>query len=683
MPEETDEQNPKNADDFMATARARFDQDVSEEQSIRNEAEIDVRFEAGDQWDEKVRQDRITAGRPVMTFNRSHTFVQQVSNEARQNRSQVKFIPSEDGDKDTAEVYEGLARHIQYNSQARIAFETAMECAAGGSFGFFRYLPEYCSEENSDQEIKVVPVFNPFAIYGVLFPACLNIEPRHAFVVEYLTKEEYKLQYPDSDMASLDWDEAQATCGDWVGDKVRIAEYWVLEETPQPGRKPKRSVKFYKINGVEVLEETTWLGRCIPIFPVLGKLRFVDGAPQLFSVIRFQRDAQRLVNVYKTRIGEIMMTQPIQPYLVPKGSISPQDRVLWERMNLELRSFLEYNVVDAAGKPVPPPIRQVFEPPIAALSAAALQEIDDMKATAGIYDASLGQRSNETSGRAIQKREQQASLTNLHFLDNLDRTQQKAGAELAYVIPKYYDTPRMVRILGEDEASKIVRINQPFQEQGKEKFYHVGGNLKVGGKQRNIGKYDVVVTMGRAFSSKRMESFDMMAQVLMGSPDILPMIGDIFFRNSDLAGADQLAERFKKMLPPNLQDQPEGQQPVPPEIAQKLAALMQQHEALTQALNDANQKLESKLPELESKERMETARLLLETQKLELEKQKLLLESAKIDSADALKAAQIESTEAIAVLKADIEAIKAGMQFEAAEAARQAQQGAEAIQAGN
>jgi hypothetical protein len=389
------------------------------------------------------------------------------------------------------------------------------------------------------------------------------MQPQFGFVVDEIPIEDYKRLYDTEEIDDIGWDQAGKLSEGWIGtETVRVAEYWYVEhETSEISRKnpetgedetriiDKPKVCYCKINGYQVLPktETRWLGKRIPIWAVLGKSMIVDGKPMVLSLVRFQRDPQTLINFYKTRIAETLATQPIQPYIVVKGQITKANEKQWAEMNTTLRPYLEVEGVDIKGKPAPMPERQVLEAPIQSLSEAAAQEIDDMKATAGIYDASLGARSNETSGKAIIKREQQSSATNMHFIDNLERSFDESGCELAYVIPKYYDAARTVRILGEDETAKIVKINQAFKQQnGKEKHYKIGGD--------GIPKYDVIVTMGRSFSTKRMESFDMIAQLLQGNPNLLPMIGDILFRNSDLAGAQQLSERFKKMLPAQLQD---------------------------------------------------------------------------------------------------------------------------------
>lgn len=581
MPDEKSE----TAESFIATARKRFQQAADDEKLLREEAAKDLDFVAGEQWDPKQKQDREQAGRPAMVFNRMHTFVQQVSNEARQNKPQIKFSPGDDqADKETAEILEGMARAIQYASDAQIAYETSVEYSAGGSFGYYRFLTE--ENEDGDQELKIMPVLDPFAVYGILFPACFNREPRFGFVVEDMPKEEFEAAYPNSPItkgelgSGGDW----MTTHGWLGtDTVRIAEYWYCEETKGKNGKKKSKVKFCKISGMEVLpdSQTDWLDYCIPIIPVLGKGMILRGKPLLFSVVRFQRAAQQMINYGKSRIAETLATSPISPFIVAKGQIPKGDKK-WENLNTKVYPYLEYEQMDVQGKPTPQPQRQTFEPPIQALSGFVAQEIDDMKATAGIFDASLGQKSNETSGTAIARRQQQSNMTTMHYMDNLERAFKKGGGVMRRLIPVIYDTDRMVEILGNDEAPKIVRINAQHQsEGGTPQHYKVGGS--------DAGKYHDIVTMGRAFSTKRMESFDMMSQVVQGNPQLVPMIGDIMFRNSDMAGADQLADRFHKMLPPNLQ---ENDQNDPAAQAQAMQGQLMQAQQHLQAINAYAQKLE-------------------------------------------------------------------------------------------
>lgn len=603
-------------EDFMALARKRFSAATEDEKDLRRKFSDDLRFaspDGDDQWDPQVKLQRESAGRPAMSFPRCHTFVQQVANEARQNKPQIKFSPRLDADKDTAEVYEGLARFIQYESGATIAYETAIEYSAGASFGYYRFLTEYCDDDTDDLELKVVPVLDPLTIYGILVPACFGRKPMFGFVVEEIPKEEYKQQYPDSDMASLSWAEAETKGEGWVGSEtVRIAEYWYVETAKVEGkRRPQSTVKFCKINGVEILPdtETTWVGSCIPIVPVLGKQLIINGKPRLSSVVRPQKSAQQLINYSKTRIAETLATSPISPFMVVEGQIAGYE-AQWAALNTSVKPFLTYKAVDVEGKPAGPPQRQTFEPPIASLSSFVAQEVDDMKATTGIFDASMGASANEVTGRAIQARTQQSNQSVMHFMDNLERSFRVGGNIIAEVIPKIYDTAREIRILGVDEAPKIVLVNQKFKENGKDKKHDL-----------TSGKYDVVVTMGRAYSTKRMESFDMMQQLVQSAPNTLPMFGDILFKNSDMAGSDIVAERFHKMLPPNLQE--DDKNPLPPQAQAAIAQAQQQAQAMQQELSKLTMERDAKVLDHQGKmqqiQLQHQADMQLEDKKLEVE----------------------------------------------------------------
>ena len=577
----------KEPEDFLATARNRFSAAAEDEKHLREKFISDLKFaspDGDDQWDPLLKMQREQAGRPAMAFPRCHTFVQQVSNEARQNKPQIKFAPRLDADKDTAEIYEGLARYIQYTSDAQIAYETAIEYSAGGSFGYYRFLTDYITDEGDELELKVCPVLDPLAVYGILVPACFNRKPKWAFVVEDMPKEEFKEQYPNSEMASLSWVEAGQRCGDWVAEHtVRIAEYWYCVETKVDGkRRPKCTVKFCKTNGLEVLEdsETDWPGSCIPIIPVLGKQMIMEGKPRLFSVVRPQKSAQQLLNYSKTRIAETLAQSPISPYMLVEGQAAGYEQE-WSALNTRPMPYITYKAVDINGKPAPPPQRDTFEPPIQALSAFVMQEIDDMKATTGIYDASLGNQSNETSGQAILRRQQQSNLSTMHFMDNLERSFKKGGEVIAELIPLIYDTAREIQILGEDEAPKIVTINKKHKDESGKRIHY----------DMTKGSYECVVTVGKAFGSKRMETFDTMQQVLATQPNLMNIIGDIFFKNSDLAGSEQLADRFHKLLPPQLQD---NDSPLPPQAQAAIAQAHQQMQMLQVELQKLNMEKQAK-----------------------------------------------------------------------------------------
>jgi hypothetical protein len=596
-----------------------------------------------------------------------------------------------------------MARAIQYRSRAPIAYETAIEYSAGCSFGHFRLLTDYCSDEGFEQEIRYAPVMDPFAVYGTIIPACLGRKPEFAHVLESISREEYKRLYPDSELTGMGFDAGSQIAEGWITDEIRLAEYWTVEHKqrvfrrglfPDGRRKvvyidelekdPKKYegveytlgsdglprereraadvVKSCLTNGVEVLPgtETTWLGRRIPIFTVLGRQVILRGRPHLFSLIRWMRDPQQLLNIYKSGIAENVGLANRVPYIGVKGQFRDPR---WKNANAKNYPYLEYEPVSIGGQPAPPPQRQMFEAAIQALSQAAAQEIDDLKSSAGIFDASLGAQGNETSGIAIERRRQQSGLTNFHFVDNLTRAQAEAGEELGYLIPRVYDTDREVRIIGEDESEKIVRVNTPYIDQKS-------------GEQRSFlldaGQYDVTVVVGATTETARKEALEQTSQVIQAAPQLMAVIGDILFRNSDNPAAGETADRMKRwinlQMPGLIEDDEQKKQPqIPPQVQMQLQQSGQMIDQLTQQLQIITEEIKTKKLELDSRERIEQSRLEWEKQKFDGQME---LELAKIGSQEAV----VQLREELNILRAQWQAKQQAEQWERETAAAEASQ---------
>jgi hypothetical protein len=342
-------------------------------------------------------------------------------------------------------------------------------------------------------------------------------------------------------------------------------------------------------------------------------------------LIRFARDPQQLYNYYKTAQAEAVMLAPKAPFIGVEGQFEGHENK-WQTANLINYAYLEYRPVSLNGQPAPPPQRNTYEPPIQALSIGAMQSADDIKATTAIFDASLGARSNETSGVAILQRQREGDTANFHFLDNLSRAQKHVGRILLDLIPKIYDTDRWIRILGEDQKQRVVRVNAAYQdEDGRQREYNL-----------SAGKYDVTVSTGPSYATKRQEAFAMLTEFARSWPQLFQIAGDIVFRNSDIPGADELADRIRKTLPPQLAAAEEEPQQLSPQAQAQLQALATQNEQLTQELNRVSQELQTRRLEVESRERIAA-----------LQTQARLIETE----------AKLGSSEALALLREEIAAI--------------------------
>src|SRR5947209_16452674 len=153
-------------EDLLKLARERFERARVAEREIREEAATDLRFVVGDQWADALKRDRELAKRPALVFNKLTGPIQQVSNEARENKPAIKVHPIADGaDKDTADVLQGIIRHVEYASSADRAYETALEQAVSCGFGYFRFLTQYCDDEGFEQDITIEAIPDQMSVY--------------------------------------------------------------------------------------------------------------------------------------------------------------------------------------------------------------------------------------------------------------------------------------------------------------------------------------------------------------------------------------------------------------------------------------------------------------------------------------------------------------------------------------
>jgi hypothetical protein len=627
----------KSHEDILSEARERLALAEEAESDIRRLALEDLEFRSGKQWPDNIQQDRNRDGRPCLVINRLPQFIQQVTNDQRQNRPAIKVHPVNDAASvETARVIQGMIRHIEYNSNAEIAYDTAFEGAAIGGFGYWRITTDYLGPESFDQEIYIKRIRNPFSVYFDPYAQEPDgSDANWAFVVEDLSPDEYRSRYPESELATAGI--AGSAIGDrapaWVkSDNCRVAEYFYKEskdvlihllstgdsvtndkldarlfaaqeagikcEVVRSRRSKMPFIKWVKMNGIEILEETEWLGIYIPIVPVYGAELYVNGKRILESVIRNAKDSQRMYNYWASAETEAIALAPRAPYLIAEGQLEGHEEQ-WESANRRNHPYLSYKPTTVSGQPASPPQRQSFEPAVQAITNARMVAADDLKATTGIYDAALGNKSPDTSGIAIQRRNTQAQTSNFHFVDNLTRSLRHTGRILVDLIPKIYDTTRAMRIIGDDGEQKIVTINSEHtDDSGKKVLYSL-----------EAGRYDVTVDTGPNFASKRQEAAASMLDLSRAYPQIMQVAGDLFVKNMDWPGAQEISERLKKTLPPGIADDPKGAKALPPQIQAQMQQQMMMIKSLSEHLNETTKILETKKLDIEHRERVEFAKI--------------------------------------------------------------------------
>jgi hypothetical protein len=591
--------DPADHKDTLDEMRSRYTMAIAAFSDSREDELDDLRFMAGSpdnqwQWPADVLatrgavQGQTINARPCLTINKLPQHVRQVTNEQRQNRPSGKVIPADDkADVEVAAIYDGMVRHIEYMSDADVAYDTACENQVTYGEGYIRILTEYCDEDSFDQDLRIGRVRNSFSVYmDPMSQDPTGADAEWCFITQDITKEEYERDYPDAAPLSsiLASGVGDQYLSQWLTeDTLRIAEYFYykhedatlnlypgnqafFDQSPEDkamkemGLKPiksrrvdRKKVMWMKTNGFEALEEREWAGKWLPVVRVIGNEFEVEGQIYISGLVRNAKDAQRMYNYWTSQEAEMLALAPKAPFIGYGGQFEGYE-MQWKTANTTNWPYLEVNpdVTDGMGAVLPLPQRAAPPLPQTGLIQAKMGASDDIKSTTGQYDSSLGATSNERSGRAILAREKQGDTGTYHYVDNLARAIRHITRQLVDMIPKIYDTERIARIVGLDGEVDMVKINpqqpNPVNEIRDmntgiviEKIYNPG-----------VGRYDVVVTTGPSYMTKRQEAMDAMSQILQGNPQLWSVAGDLFVKNMDWPGSEELAARLAKTIDPKL-----------------------------------------------------------------------------------------------------------------------------------
>lgn len=524
----------------------------------------DIRFVDSEdgQWDEATRQSRVN--RPCLTFDKLSSAVDQVVGQQLQMLPGVKIRGAEEGDQDVAEIYEGLIRQIEQRSGK--AYKTAFKFSVKGGWGVWMIDHDYVDDTSMNQDVILREIKNPFS---VLFDPIIQVqelkECRYAFMFEDMDKDEFERLYPKAKTGVGERFYSTGNERAWINeDTIRVADYFrivfedrrlvqlstgevvdyediepiidelnfkgvtITNERLVEGRKLER----FKMTGIEILEEYECVGRYIPLVPLLGKTTNINGKFLTRGLVRKAKDAQRMYNYSRSTAIEVTALQPKQPLMATPAMIKGHEE-RYRNLMTSNDPVLLFNF-DNGQKP----FREAPASPSSALLTDVQISSDDIKSTTGIFNASLGQQGNETSGRAIRERQLQGNIATYEFVDELVESIKYTGEIFVDMIPKIYDAERQIRILGEDDREEVMMINKPQLD------LQTGETIII--NDLNRGHYDVKVTSGPSFSTRRSETAEQLGTLFGQNPQMAQLGADIYFKSLDLVGADELIERVRK-----------------------------------------------------------------------------------------------------------------------------------------
>lgn len=638
---------PMTDSEIVAEAKKRFERAKKAYDTSRALAVADTKFAMGDsdngwQWPDDIRNTRKLDKRVCLTVNMTAQHCNQIINNIRQNRPSVKVSPADNyADKKTAEILGGLIRNIQAASNSDDAHDCAAEHGVYGGEGYWRIITEYEDETSFNQVIKIKPCPNPQLVY--IDPDCRELDKSDAewgFVFEDITREQCKREHPEIDPAS--WTEDGRKNG-WAEDEtIRRAEYFyctyekdtacllgdgstVLKSQLIAGQnivkeRPTQIRKWHwckLIGGHDApVDETDWLGDFLPIIAVVGKELNVNGEVVRKGIVRDLKDPARMVNFSYSETVQTLALQNKIPYMAASESIDGFEQI-WGAANIENRAYLPYNAYDDEGNQLPKPERQ--NPAVMPAAQVQLLQLstEQMRAASGQQNANFGIKSEAASGVGIQRLKVQGETATFHFPDNLARALRYEAKVLINLIQKYYDTARVVRILGLDGKEETAQLQPDMQQPYHEQETEEGEIQRIFNPQ--VGRYDVVIDTGPAYQTQRQEAFDRLSELAAKSPKVMDIAGDLIMRAADFPMAEELAERLAKTLPPELQDK-KDQQTLPPEVQQQLDQLTQALDESTQHIQMLEEERKGKLIEVQSKANTEHEKLEVEAYRAETER---------------------------------------------------------------
>ena len=578
----------KDKEDFLKEMREEYALDFEYDRINREQAVEDKKFFAGEQWDPVVLEQR--KGLPCLVINSVPQFVAQLVGDWRESKRAVKILPSEEGDKDLADVRADLIRSIETASRADRIYDNAFESAVSCGDGAFRVAVEYARDDVFDQDIFIRPIDDALSVVWDR----LSVDPtgrdaRHCFVDDLIPTKDFEKKWPDSAPSELGQKTYnQMITSRWIEqDGVRITEYWrLIERNRLLALFEDGSVRFIDKNLDELIEkhgdvQKTRVAPCtyaqmhlvtgfdilsgpyeyrlnrLPIIRMTGRVVNVAGNRTRYGLVRFMKDSVRLRNFWRSVAAEQLGYAPKAQWIAPESAVEGREDE-FRRAHLSRDPLLVYND-DAVNPPErinPPPMQT-------ALHQEAEINVQDMKDVTGIHDASLGIKSNETSGRAINARQREGDIASITYYDNGNAAVLEAGDIINQLISQIYDGTRIIRVIGEDEKVKFLKINDPNDPRSPD---------------LSVGKYDVALSTGASYTTRRVEAAQAMMDAVQVWPQLMQVAGDLVAKAQDWPGADDLAERLKKTIPQQFLD-PEDQQQPDPEVQQLQAAIqMLQHE---------------------------------------------------------------------------------------------------------
>ena len=563
-------------DKFYREARDMYQKDVDADRHNIEPAREDMQFVIGDQWDITTKQRRQRLKKPTLTVNRLPAFVSQYLGSWQQTDTTMKLLPVKGGTKQIAEIRQGIIRSIVRTPIAKHAQYTAMETSYICGVGNFGLELVDAKFDFFAKDFQMVPMDDPFqVVWDRSSREPTGADAQHCYVMEYVTKEDYELRYPDakfdSGWSGDELDYTTMTAHGWeIDDMIRICYFWqmcyepvtlglamdgdIIDVTDYDDERLAAEIELddqgeymirdtvrpyaecYVMGGLEVLDGPYRLNISrLPVFRVEGHSMQEASVRYRWGFVRNAKDPQRLHNYWRSILAEELMKSPASKWLLDQSAMKSGLADHFRNAHLSGDNVLLWDSQADGAKPefVPPPM----------VNQAVLTEsqmtVQDIKDVTNKHEASLGVTSNEVSGKAISARQRVSELGDRIYLENMNMALAECAKVMNELFPEVYDTNRTVLVTGEDDVELLQEIN---------------GDLGDTTPDVTRGKYHITYTTGPSYATRREEATDTLLTLMNHMPQVGQVTADIIARNMDIPGSEEIARRLMLMMPEEMID---------------------------------------------------------------------------------------------------------------------------------
>lgn len=666
------------ADTTVSDAQKLYQEALDAQRDQRRQMLEDIQFSDPSnprQWDETVRLQRESdpgGKRPCLVMDQTGQYIANVAGQVEKQPPSLHAVPVGGGaDKEAAEQIDGRFRHIEYASRATQHYTRAMTSAARIGVGYLIIRPEYVDRALNWQEPRISSEPDPLRV--VLDPWSTETDGSDAqfgFLITPTSIEEFKRRWPGKEVVDFGGTESNSTD---MRRSVLVGEQWIkvkatrevfvfigpdgqetsgtedeyVEACVRAGmqvgmdavRIPYRTykdetltVKWRRMSGAEVLEETDYPAEDIGIVPIYGYVGFADGRMTYCGIARRGRAPQQAYNYHISELQAFIGTSLKSTTMASKRAIRGFESI-WDQAQVQTRAFLPFNDLDEKGA-IASPVRVTPTINLGNHEAGAAQALRDLQAAIGMYQANIGANSNVTSGIAYDAQKQQGEASTAHFPSHMAASLTQVGKILMCMDARLADTKREQPIIGVDGSAGAVTVDPAQQEAFRRGPAGASINPKV-------GKYGARVTIGASYITQRKETNAAFAEIMRGNPALSAAVAPFWAQTLDFPGSDKFAQAMAAMAPPAIKAilQPEGQDkaPDPAQLMQQIQQLQQALQQATQIAHEAQQDADEAIADQAAKQRdSQTKARELDIQAYNAETNRLKVTGANVEQIEAV-----------------------------------------------